>query len=251
MITDNQKTLICWIGRTDLRAQLESATIGIGPIAQAVTKRHFDQVELLYDYPEKEVQSFVEWLGEQTQASISLHHHPLTSPTEYGEIYQAVTAVVSQILKKQPSADLVFHLSPGTPAMASVWIILSKTRFPAELIESARGHGVKTVSVPFDISAEFLPDLLAKPDALLKQRAKEQAPESAQFGDIIYQSPEMQHVIQRAKKAAIRSIPILIEGESGTGKELLARAIHEHSPRREKPMVVVNCGAISVELVES
>ena len=55
---------------------------------------------------------------------------------------------------------LVSVLSPGTPAMAAVWIILSKTRFPAELIESSPKHGVRTASVPFDISAEFIPDLL-------------------------------------------------------------------------------------------
>ena len=43
--------------------------------------------------------------------------------------------------------------------MAAVWIILSKTRFPAELIESSSQHGARTASVPFDMSADFLPDL--------------------------------------------------------------------------------------------
>jgi transcriptional regulator with PAS, ATPase and Fis domain len=62
----------------------------------------------------------------------------------------------------------------------------------------------------------------------------------------------MQRAIARAhRRVAPRSIPVLIEGESGTGKELLARAIHQASPRRDRPFVTVNCGAIAPELVES
>ncbi len=53
--------------------------------------------------------------------------------------------------------------------MAAVWIILGKTRFPAELIESSREHGVRTASVPFDISAEFVPDLLRSQDDRLRE----------------------------------------------------------------------------------
>ena len=47
--------------------------------------------------------------------------------------------------------------------MAAVWIILAKTHFPAEPIESSREKGVRTVSFPFDISADFIPDLLQHP----------------------------------------------------------------------------------------
>jgi len=61
----------------------------------------------------------------------------------------------------------------------------------------------------------------------------------------------MKRVIAQARRIAIRSIPVLIEGESGTGKELMARAIHNASPRVEKPFIPVNCGAIPPELVES
>ncbi len=76
-------------------------------------------------------------------------------------------------------------------------------------------------------------------------------PAAPDFSAIIHQSPVMQRVVARARRVAPRSIPVLIEGESGTGKELLARAIHQASPRRERPFVTVNCGAIAPELVES
>jgi len=69
---------------------------------------------------------------------------PLSSPTNFAEIHAATVGAIEGVLahQKTPPA-LTFHLSPGTPAMAAIWIILAKTRFPAELIESSREHGVK------------------------------------------------------------------------------------------------------------
>ncbi len=61
----------------------------------------------------------------------------------------------------------------------------------------------------------------------------------------------MQRVIALGKRAAASNIPVLIEGESGVGKELIARAIQGESERAGKPFVVVNCGAIPENLVES
>lgn len=146
---------------------------------------------------------------------------------------------------------MTFHLSPGTPAMAAVWILIAKTRFPAKLIESSKEHGVRVASLPFDISADFIPDLLRKPDQTLERLAAGLPAEAPEFDDIIHRSQVMQRVILKTRRIAPRSIPVLIEGESGTGKELFAHAIHAASPRRDKPFVAINCGAIPAELVEA
>jgi transcriptional regulator with PAS, ATPase and Fis domain len=135
--------------------------------------------------------------------------------------------------------------------MAAVWILLGKTRFPAELIESSKEHGVRTASVPFDISADFLPDLLREPDARLRQDSAASPPEAPEFADIIHRSRVMARLVQRARRVAVRDVPVLIEGESGTGKEMLARAIHRASVRRGRDFIAVNCGAIPAALVES
>ncbi|MER8712781.1 sigma-54 dependent transcriptional regulator [Mesorhizobium sp. M0960] len=71
------------------------------------------------------------------------------------------------------------------------------------------------------------------------------------FKDMITHSPAMDRVIRLGRKAAASNIPILIEGESGVGKELVARAIQGSGDRRSKPFVIVNCGAIPDNLVES
>nr|WP_305798545.1 sigma 54-interacting transcriptional regulator [Myxococcus sp. CA033] len=135
--------------------------------------------------------------------------------------------------------------------MAAVWVLLGKTIFPAELIESSREQGVKTAEVPFDIAAEFLPDLLREPDERLRAQSTADSPPAPEFKAIIYRSRVMTRLIQRARRVALRNVPVLIEGESGTGKELLAKAIHQSSPRKGKSFIAVNCGAIPASLVES
>jgi DNA-binding NtrC family response regulator len=247
-----QKVLVAWLGRTDLRAPTESEVVGIGPIAQALEARSFDEAFLLSDYDERLVSPYTKWLRARTKARIEVVHERLSGPTDFGEIYEAAIRGVQRALAAHPrGVALAFHLSPGTPAMAAVWIILGKTRFPAELIESSKDHGVRTASVPFDISADFIPDLLREQDERLRQGSAAEAPEAPEFADILHRSRVMARLIQRARRVATRNVPVLIEGESGTGKEMLARAIHRASPRREQPFVAVNCGAIPEELVVS
>jgi two-component system NtrC family response regulator len=68
---------------------------------------------------------------------------------------------------------------------------------------------------------------------------------------IIYKSAQMVELINMASRVSPSRASILIQGESGTGKELLARLIHQLSPRLHKPIVVVNCGALQENLLES
>jgi len=246
--------LISWIGRADLCAADDGSTgaDGRGPIAQALHAGYYDNAVLISDYPKEDVIPFLEWLRPQAQASVTACYEPLSGPTQFGEIYEAAVRVLNESLEHHgDDSKLTFHLSPGTPAMAAVWIILAKTRFPAELIESSRQHGVQTASVPFDISAEFLPDLLRGPDERLRNLTAALPPDAPEFADIIHRSDVMARVIAKARRVAPWSVPVLIEGESGTGKELFARAIHMASPRRDSPFQAVNCGAIPAELVES
>jgi len=75
--------------------------------------------------------------------------------------------------------------------------------------------------------------------------------ESQRFGDIIGSCPSLQQVFRRVEKVATADINVLITGETGTGKELFAREVHRRSNRAEEPFIVVNCGAIPENLMES
>ncbi len=72
------------------------------------------------------------------------------------------------------------------------------------------------------------------------------------LGKIVAESRKMKEVVEMAKRvAAADKTTVLLQGESGTGKELLAKAIHYHSPRADKPIVDINCAAIPENLMES
>jgi two-component system response regulator PilR (NtrC family) len=88
---------------------------------------------------------------------------------------------------------------------------------------------------------------LQKENVLLRQVVRDRF----HFGNIIGQSSKMVSLYDLLEKVSPTKTNILITGESGTGKELVAKAIHYNSPRKEKPFVTLNCGAIPETLIES
>jgi two-component system, NtrC family, response regulator HydG len=71
------------------------------------------------------------------------------------------------------------------------------------------------------------------------------------FEGVVGSSPQMNAVIDRLKRIAPTDASVLIQGETGTGKELVAQAIHQNSPRKNKPFVALNCAALSENILES
>jgi two-component system response regulator HydG len=80
---------------------------------------------------------------------------------------------------------------------------------------------------------------------------KERLAEGFQSDEIIGQSPAMKELLDMAALAAPTEATVLVTGESGTGKELVARAIHLNSPRKNGPLITVNCAALAETLLES
>jgi len=94
---------------------------------------------------------------------------------------------------------------------------------------------------------EALKSRLQRENRYLKQEISD----SANSGQIIGASSSLREVLHRVAVVAPTDSTVLIHGETGTGKELIARALHEQSPRRDRPMIKLNCCAISAGLVES
>lgn len=87
---------------------------------------------------------------------------------------------------------------------------------------------------------------LERENKLLQKRLAEEP-----FSEMMGQSEAILDIFTTIRKVATTDAPVLILGESGTGKELISRAIHQESQRRKKPFIVINCGAIPGELLES
>ena len=84
----------------------------------------------------------------------------------------------------------------------------------------------------------------------LRQWAERLSFESPRY-TLVGSGPAMRRVVQLVEKVAPASATVLVRGESGTGKELVARALHRNSPRRDRPLVTVNCAALQESLLES
>jgi transcriptional regulator with GAF, ATPase, and Fis domain len=94
-------------------------------------------------------------------------------------------------------------------------------------------------------------DRLQKQLQLENAYLHEQVKEGLAFGEIVGRSAALHEVLQQVDMVAPTDAAVLITGESGTGKELVARAIHERSARRDRPLVTVNCASVPRELFES
>jgi DNA-binding NtrC family response regulator len=260
-----KKILVQWIGHSDLHAlaanssQARSEKLlaflkaktakseSLGPTKTLLTTQKFDEVRLLTNYPSDFNDWFAKWIGGKP----IVREVPLGKPTDYSAIFDIANRELQSIKasKEWAETDLCLHLSPGTPAMTAVWLLLGKTRYPATFYETFSGDSWIT-DVPFDL-IDVIPEVLRDPDIHLAHLAAKAPAEIDGFEDIAGESRAIREAVGRAQRAAIRTVSVLLVGESGTGKEMFAQAIHKSSNRRDKPLRSVNCAALAKSLLES
>jgi hypothetical protein len=173
------RRLVCWIGNADLLAMAnelppaekdrvltalkarDNPGAKTGPIRTLLTNEAFDEIHLLSNYQPFLAEYFVRWLG----SLACIHQIEIASPTDYASIFRAVDTTLASIVKEPagPGAELCIHLSPGSPAMVAIWVLLGKSRYPATFFQTHEGRAWKT-EIPFDLAFDFVPELLQSSD---------------------------------------------------------------------------------------
>jgi len=147
--------------------------------------------------------------------------------------------VLTQVKKINLSTEIIVMTAYGTINSA---------------IQAMRNGAYDYITKPFQ-----LPDMLRVIEHALEKRYlsgkanahQKEIKERYKFEGVIGNSPMMMRVMNILAELTDSESTVLITGESGTGKELIARAIHDNSPRKNKPFIVVNCGALPENLQES
>jgi DNA-binding NtrC family response regulator len=155
---------------------------------------------------------------------------------------------------KMPGMDgLELHRKIREVDPSLIVIIMTGYASVETAVQALKDGAYDYIMKPFD--PDDLTHAVAK--ALDHRRAREEnlrlreSLEEVQAVELVGQSPAMQRVLESIRTVAPIDTTVLIQGESGTGKELVARAIHNLSPRRFMPMVTIHCGALTETLLES
>ena len=166
----------------------------------------------------------------------------------------APQAVITDLRMAPMDGMTLFHeihkLQPQTPV-----ILLTAYASVETAIDAMKSGAFDYLTKPFKID-EMLATV-KRAEAFVQKHeqaaiaADPNAPLRYQFENLIASSPTMRQVCEMIQKVAPTPATVLLNGESGTGKEVIARTIHNHSLRKEKPWVAVNCAALPENLLES
>ena len=160
-------------------------------------------------------------------------------------------AVISDIY--MPDGDGLTMVQELRALLPSLPIILMTAQGSVELAVRAVEEGATDfIAKPFEVSA--VAALLRRHLAAALEAANESTDtlvDDISRSGLVGKSPAIVGVYRLIARAALSEAPVLVMGESGTGKELVARAIHDFSPREKKPFVAVNCSGLTDTLLES
>ena len=174
--------------------------------------------------------------------------------------FERAEAFLAALRDERPDVVVTDVRMPGTDGMdlmkrleqmgmsLPVIVITAHTDLDSA-VAAYRGGAFEYLPKPFDVDEAVA--LVWRAARMTSRAAAAGATEPAVLPQMIGQAPAMQEVFRTIGRLSRSSMNVLITGESGTGKELVARALHQHSPRAGRPFVALNTTAIASELLES
>ena len=177
--------------------------------------------------------------GEAAVKTVANHHFDLIL-LDYKMPGMDGLAVLKEVKRINHEIDVLIITAYGTIETA---------------VEAIKAGAVDYITKPIELDELLiLVDRVAERRGLIRENdllKQELGKTGITAEKIIYKSARMMELMNMASRVAPSRATVLISGESGTGKELLARLIHQLSPRASRPIVVVNCGALQENLLES
>ncbi len=172
------------------------------------------------------------------------------SATFFSELEQAQPTVVMTDIRMPGDDGLVVleKLQESHPDMPVV--VMTAHSDLDTTVKAFQGGAFEYLPKPFDIDEALTTVDRALRHAAENKQGSQQA-RTAKVPEIIGEAPAMQDVFRAIGRLSSSSVSVLLTGETGTGKELVARALHKHSPRADKPFIALNMAAIPADLIES
>ena len=170
--------------------------------------------------------------------------------SDKGGIVDAV--ILDHNMPGKTGIDVLHELRPQLPNLPVIMLTAhSSVATAVEAMRAGASDFLLKPANPDRVSRALAAALDKKSPTGELRPLTEKLPDALGFEEVVGSDAGFRAALSIAAKAAQKNVPILIEGESGVGKEVVAQAVHAASPRAGKPLVVVNCGAIPANLVES
>ncbi len=172
-------------------------------------------------------------------------------PSDYAALFAALGPLVAALAHGE-RVQLDVLLSSGTPQAQTLWVIFVQAKMlrarmlqviPAAFVPRPHPRAIREVS----LDIEGFPEIRVLREEVTRLRAEVRARSSK----LVAGSDAMRALLDRVIRVAQSELPVLVLGETGSGKELVARAIHDGSPRADGPFIAENCGAIADSLLTS
>ncbi|GBG02055.1 nitrogen regulation protein NR(I) [Azospira sp. I13] len=192
----------------------------------------------------------IRWVLEKALAREQIAHKSFASAVDAlaalddGEVPQVLLSDIR--MPGQSGLELLQHVKSHIPSLPV--IIMTAYSDLESAVAAFQGGAFEYLPKPFDVDQALELIRRALDESMHQDGAVEEAGITP---EILGQAPAMQEVFRAIGRLAMSHATVLITGESGSGKELVARALHRHSPRADKPFIAINTAAIPKDLLES